>query len=289
MQTESQIFKNILLFLEGNPPNPYVPKEDGKVIGQSGITIGKGLDLGAQNEDRLKKMGIPEPIVKKIVSSGYLGLQGEDAVKALEKGTLKLSEEELDQINSSVIPFYKKEFEAALKKETGLDAQKDLTVNQRIGLTSAYFNLGNGLFYKDVETKEGKTKKVKTNLKEQLANKDWTAVAKNIATWNKTAPIGSQARRMTEAALFAGKIGTEDFVKFKDRVVSLLKEREEKQSIVQNQKEEPDKTDYKNYTIQKGDTLTSIAAKTGKSIREIADINKITNPNQIQVGQSLLL
>ena len=289
MQTESQIFKNLLLFLEGNPSNPEVPKQNGKVIGKSGITIGKGLDLGAQNEDRLKKMGIPEPIVKKIVSSGYLGLQGEDAVKALEKGTLKLSEEELDQINSSVIPFYKKGFEAALKKETGLDAQKDLTVNQRIGLTSTYFNLGNGLFYKDVETKEGKTKKVKTNLKEQLANKDWTAVAKNIATWNKTAPIGSQARRMTEAALFAGKIGTEDFVKFKDRVVSLLKEREEKQSIVQNQKEEPDKTDYKNYTIQKGDTLTSIAAKTGKSIPEIANRNNITNPDQIQVGQSLLL
>jgi LysM repeat protein len=92
---------------------------------------------------------------------------------------------------------------------------------------------------------------------------------------------------MTEAALFAGKIGTEDFVKFKDRVVSLLKEREEKQSIVQNQKENAMASN--SYTIQKGDTLTSIAAKTKKSISEIANRNNITNPNQIQVGQSLLL
>ena len=281
MQTESQLLKYILLALEGNPSNPKVPTKDGKVMGQSGITIGKGVDLGAQDEARLKKMGIPESIVKKIVSSGYLGLKGEDAVNALKKGTLKLSAEEVDQINSLAIPHYKKEFEAALKKETGLDAQKDLTPNQRIALTSAYFNLGNGLFYKDVETEEGTIKKP-TNLKGQLANKDWTAVANNLATWNTTAPIGLQARRMSEAALIAGKIGTEDFVKYKDQVVSLLKEK-------QSNSQESDKTASNSYTIQKGDTLTSIAEKTGRRVSEIADINNITNPNQIQVGQSLLL
>lgn len=278
MQTESQLLKYILLALEGNEYNPKVPTKDGKVIGQSGITIGKGFDLGAQDEARLKKMGIPEPIVKKIVSSGYLGLKGEDAVNALNKGTLKLSAEEVDEINSLTIPFYKNEFEAALKKQTGLDAQKDLTLNQRIALTSAYFNLGNGLFYKNVETEEGTTKKVKTNLSRQLANKDWTAVTNNLATWSSKAPIGLQARRMSEAALFAGDVGPEDLVKYKDQVVSSLQGNEES-----------DKTAYDSYTIQKGDTLTSIAEKTGKPVYEIADRNNITNPNQIQVGQSLLL
>ena len=293
MQTESQLLKNILLGLEGNEYNFYVPEKDGKVMGQSGITIGKGVDLGAQDEASLKKMGIPESIVNKIASSGYLGLKGEDAVNALNKGTLKLSAEEVDQINSLAIPHYKKEFEAALKKETGLDAQKDLTPNQRIGLTTAYFNLGNGLFYKNVETKEGTIKKP-TNLRKQLANKDWTAVANNLATWNSTAPIGLQARRQAEAKLFAGEIGLEDFVKYKDSRVAILKEerlKEEKLKnlIAQNQQQKNNQMIYKNYTIEKGDTLTSIAAKTGKSVSEIADINKITNPNQIQVGQSLLL
>ena len=285
MQTESQLLKYILLALEGNKYDFKVPKENGKVMGQSGITIGKGFDLGAQDEARLKKMGMPESIVNKIASSGYLGLKGEDAVNALNKGTLKLSAEEVDEINSLAIPFYKNEFEAVLKKQTGLDAQKDLTLNQRIALTSAYFNLGNGLFYKNVETKEGTIKKP-TNLRKQLANKDWTAVANNLATWNSTAPIGLQARRQAEAKLFAGDIGPEDLVKFKDQAVGSL---QENQSIVQNQKEESGAMTYDSYTIQKGDTLTSIAEKTGKSVSTIADRNKITNPNQIQVGQSLLI
>ena len=284
MQTESQLLKNILLALEGNEYNFYVPKEDGKPIGKSGITIGKGFDLGSQDEARLKKMGIPESIVNKIASSGYLGLKGKDAVNALNKGTLKLSAEEVDEINSLAIPFYKNEFEAALKKQTGLDAQKDLTPNQRIALTSAYFNLGNGLFYKNVETEEGTTKKVKTNLSRQLANKDWTAAANNLATWSSKAPIGLQSRRISEAALFAGDVGPEDLVKLKDQLVISLGSKEN-----QSNSQESDKTASNSYTIQKGDTLTSIAEKTGKSVYEIADINNITNPNQIQVGQSLLL
>lgn len=289
MKTESQLLKNILLALEGNEYNFKVPTKDGKVIGQSGITIGKGFDLGAQDEARLKKMGIPESIVNKIASSGYLGLKGEDAVNALNKGTLKLSAEEVDEINSLAIPFYKNEFEAVLKKQTGLDAQKDLTLNQRIALTSAYFNLGNGLFYKNVETKEGTTKKVKTNLSRQLANKDWTAVANNIATWSSTAPIGLQARRIAEASLFAGDVGPEDFVTLKDQLVSSLQVNPSNSLLAQNQQEESGEMTYDSYTIEKGDTLTSIAEKTGRRVSEIADINNITNPNQIQVGQSLLL
>lgn len=283
MQTESQLLKNILLALEGNEYNFYVPEKDGKAIDKSGITIGKGFDLGAQDEARLKKMGIPESIVNKIASSGYLGLKGEDAVNALNKGTLKLSAEEVDEINSLTIPFYKNEFEAALKKQTGLDAQKDLTLNQRIALTSAYFNLGNGLFYKDVETEEGTIKKP-TNLRKQLTDKDWTAVTNNIATWSSKAPVGLQARRIAEASLFAGDVSPEDFVTLKDQLAISLGSKED-----QSNSQENNKMAYKNYTIEKGDTLTSIAEKTGRRVSEIADINNITNPNQIQVGQSLLL
>lgn len=285
------MLKNILLGLEGNKYNFYVPEKDGKAIDKSGITIGKGFDLGAQDEARLKKMGIPESIVNKIASSGYLGLKGKDAVNALNKGTLKLSAEEVDEINSLAIPFYKNEFESALKKQTGLDAQKDLTLNQRIALTSAYFNLGNGLFYKNVETKEGTTKKVKTNLSRQLANKDWTAVANNIATWSSKAPIGLQARRIAEASLFAGDVGPEDLVKLKDQLANSLGSKEDQSNslLAQNQQEESGEMTYDSYTIEKGDTLTSIAAKTKRSVSEIADRNNITNPNQIQVGQSLLI
>lgn len=41
------------------------------------------------------------------------------------------------------------------------------------------------------------------------------------------------------------------------------------------------------YTVQKGDTLTSIAAKYNTTVKEIAAKNNIKNPNKIYVGQNL--
>ena len=43
------------------------------------------------------------------------------------------------------------------------------------------------------------------------------------------------------------------------------------------------------YTIQKGDSLSKIAARAGVSVREITELNKITDPNKVRVGQKLLL
>lgn len=47
------------------------------------------------------------------------------------------------------------------------------------------------------------------------------------------------------------------------------------------------KTDY--YTVQLGDTLTSIANRKGIAVQKLADINKIENRNRIYVGQVLKL
>ncbi len=43
------------------------------------------------------------------------------------------------------------------------------------------------------------------------------------------------------------------------------------------------------YIIQKGDTLAKIAAEYGMSYEEIAELNGITNPNMIYVGEKLVL
>lgn len=43
------------------------------------------------------------------------------------------------------------------------------------------------------------------------------------------------------------------------------------------------------YTVQRGDTLSSIAAKTGVSVAELQRLNNIANPNRITVGQKLTL
>lgn len=43
------------------------------------------------------------------------------------------------------------------------------------------------------------------------------------------------------------------------------------------------------YTVQKGDTLSSIAKKYGTTYQEIAKTNNISNPNKISVGQKLTI
>ncbi len=43
------------------------------------------------------------------------------------------------------------------------------------------------------------------------------------------------------------------------------------------------------YTVQKGDTLSSIAKKTGSSLKDIINANRITDPTKIQVGQTLFI
>jgi peptidoglycan endopeptidase LytE len=43
------------------------------------------------------------------------------------------------------------------------------------------------------------------------------------------------------------------------------------------------------YTIQTGDTLASIASKFNSTVEDIIKQNNITNPNEIQVGQQIIV
>src|SRR5581483_9575685 len=43
------------------------------------------------------------------------------------------------------------------------------------------------------------------------------------------------------------------------------------------------------YTVQKGDTLSSIAKKTNASMHDIINANKISDPTKLMVGQSLFI
>jgi LysM repeat protein len=43
------------------------------------------------------------------------------------------------------------------------------------------------------------------------------------------------------------------------------------------------------YTVQRGDTLSSIAQKHGASVKDIQNANKIADPRTIQVGQTLFI
>jgi hypothetical protein len=71
----------------------YVPQnEDGSVIGQSGVTIGIGVDLGQHGGLTITAWGASRALLDKL--RPYLGLRGENALKALAAKPLELSEDE---------------------------------------------------------------------------------------------------------------------------------------------------------------------------------------------------
>lgn len=51
----------------------------------------------------------------------------------------------------------------------------------------------------------------------------------------------------------------------------------------------PELTGGASYTIKSGDSLSGVAARYGVSSRELAQLNNITNPNKLRVGQKILL
>lgn len=71
----------------------YVPRQaDGTVIGQSGVTIGCGVDLGQHGAPTLAAWDLPDGVIEKV--RPYLGLRREAAVKVLADAPLELSEDE---------------------------------------------------------------------------------------------------------------------------------------------------------------------------------------------------
>ena len=66
---------------EGFTADGYVPMgSDGNVQGQSGVTVGNGVDLGAQSAEKLRALGVDENTIK--VLSPYFGKKRQDAVDA---------------------------------------------------------------------------------------------------------------------------------------------------------------------------------------------------------------
>ena len=78
--------------LEGTKLKGYIPEEKGKPIDQSGVTIGSGFDLGQQNEEGLRKIGISEELIKKF--KPYLGKKGLEAQQILTNIPLQISDSE---------------------------------------------------------------------------------------------------------------------------------------------------------------------------------------------------
>ncbi len=78
---------------------------------------------------------------------------------------------------------------------------------------------------------------------------------------------------------------TQDFCLRED--VAMVGELTQKRTIQHRSNEQFDMASTNIYRIEKGDTLSKIAQKTGKSIDELCDLNGISRSSVLQIGQKL--
>ena len=86
----------------------YIPMDGNKPAGRSGVTIGRGVDLGQHTAAKLKRIGFSEDLIQKF--KPFLGKQKGEALRAWEKSgkKLEISPEDAEYISDMML-YYKME------------------------------------------------------------------------------------------------------------------------------------------------------------------------------------
>jgi hypothetical protein len=101
---------------EGYSAKPYVPKyRSGKVIDNSGVTIGSGVDLGQLSEQGLKSLGVSQAIINKVKPA--LGVKGQKALGLT--GKVNLDSKEIKQLSDKVREANFSKYIQYYEKQTG--------------------------------------------------------------------------------------------------------------------------------------------------------------------------
>tara|TARA_R110000782_G_scaffold27817_5_gene70073 strand:- start:249 stop:785 length:537 start_codon:yes stop_codon:yes gene_type:complete len=156
----SEIDFGFIKELEGFKLTGYVPKEKGKELGTSGVTIASGFDLGAHNINDLA--GLPEDLIQKF--SPYLGLQGKEASN--KASSLKITKEEADVVNAYAANRSVLRLKDRYENTTG-ESFDSLTPRQQTVMASVNFQYG---------TLETKT----PNFWKQVTTGDWDGAERNL-------------------------------------------------------------------------------------------------------------
>lgn len=217
-----------LEMLEGVEETTYIPKnKDGSVMGSSGVTIGKGIDLGSRSEDNLRKLGFSEDSIAQL--SKYIGLKGEAAAKALQdNGPVTITEDELDITTDRIVGEEVDKFVKAFEKNVGYSVD-ELPEQVLQGLAIQSFQLGTKMYEYEKDFNVGtpeepvyETRKVKTNFLQELKDKDFAKAAKNMGSWSTSAADGLKKRYGFAGEVMAGKTDVTDLSR-SDQILADIK------------------------------------------------------------------
>lgn len=146
------IFKILGRFEGAGLVRGYIPTgRDGAALGNSGVTIGTGIDLGQQTQAGLLAMGVPAGVVTKLLP--YIGLRRQSAVDKLALRPLELSPAEVEQLDAAVVSACVAEVAAHFDAQAGADGGPGesglfagLPKNVQAVLVSLRYQLGFGGF-----------------------------------------------------------------------------------------------------------------------------------------------
>mgnify|MGYP001236853247 FL=1 len=159
----------------------YVPQDDeGNAEGQSGVTVGTGVDLGSKNKAYFD--GLDEDLIEKI--EPYFGKKRETAQNLLAIAPLELTDAEVAELDR----FVKEKELKTLKDKWNEDSDTDfddLPTNQATAVASVYYQYGQQMF--------------DHNYWDQTTGGDWEAARNNLMNYGDN----YNSRRNREATYLA--------------------------------------------------------------------------------------
>ena len=127
--------------LEGFTTEGIIPRDkDGSILGSSGVTVGAGVDLGQQNEEKLREAGVRPDIIRKV--KPYLEKRKDRAASLLAVRPLQLTEEEANEISDAIIV---RDLDSLISRfnEEGRRKFEELTPQEQTVLASVNHQYGN--------------------------------------------------------------------------------------------------------------------------------------------------
>lgn len=125
----------------GSKTSGYVPAVG---ISRSGVTIATGFDLGACNENDLKKLKLSSQLVN--ILKPYLGLKGKNAQDKLKEKQLILTKEECQKIDKAVKAAHIQKLQLKYNSAAGNKVKfDDLPSQAQTVIASVSFQYGVGL------------------------------------------------------------------------------------------------------------------------------------------------
>lgn len=157
----------------------YVPDPD---AGGSGVTIASGFDLGQRNPTDLERLGLSNDLCARC--RPYLGLKGEEALRALSDEPLSVTDAEAASIDDATARSHLQELAAAFDAASS-QPFASLTPEQQTVIASVSFQYGVALWRRT------------PNFWRQITLGDWAAALMNLRDFGDRYPT----RRNREADL----------------------------------------------------------------------------------------